>query len=140
MQLSIAEIKEIRFGNSRGSNNNFVAERWERSFNVLDIFWEMERSGEWNENVYVCIYEEEDQQQVNNSSSLFHPKIELDKEVDELRKLMHVFKRSYIRVKWKINCAIGLTVRNCEGKASGVLQHKIWKPGRLWPIVKCNGS
>ena len=75
---------------------------------------------------------------MNNSSCLFQPKIEIDKEVDELRKLMHVFKISYNKVKQIVNYAIGLTVKNYEGKASRVLQHKIWKRGRLWKIVKCN--
>ena len=57
MQLSIVEIKEIRFENSRGDNCNSVVKQWERRFNVLDIFLEMENSAEWNKNVYIFIYE-----------------------------------------------------------------------------------
>ena len=57
MQLSIVEIKEIRFKNFRGDNSNSVVEQCERIFNVLDIFWEMDNSAEWNKNVYIFIYE-----------------------------------------------------------------------------------
>ena len=74
MQLSIVEIKEIRFENSRGDNSNSIFKQEERCFNVFDIFWEMENSVDWTENVCIFIYEEENYQQMNNGSSLFQPK------------------------------------------------------------------
>jgi hypothetical protein len=45
--------------------------------------------------------------------------------------LMQIPKESYSRVKKVIHCEDDWKVKNNEGKDSGALQHKVWKPGRL---------
>ena len=46
---------------------------------------------------------------------------------------MQFAKKSYSRVKQGNKCEVRWRVKNDEGKDSGVLQHKVWKLGRLQP-------
>ena len=46
---------------------------------------------------------------------------------------MQIPKKSYNRMKKEFHRGIIWKVKNDEGKDSGVLQHKVWKPGRLQP-------
>ena len=66
-----------------------------------------------------------------NDKSYFQQGAELQSEIDELWKLMKIPKKSYNRVEWENHCKVEWRVKNDEGKDNGVLQHKVWKPGRL---------
>ena len=46
---------------------------------------------------------------------------------------MKIPKKSYSRVKQADHCKVEWRVKNDEGKDSGILQHKVWKLGRLQP-------
>ena len=46
---------------------------------------------------------------------------------------MKIPKKSYSRVEWADHCKVEWRVKIDEGKYSGVLQHKVWNPGRLQP-------
>ena len=48
---------------------------------------------------------------------------------------MHFLKKSYDIMKQTVRCKVGLKVKNCEGRDIGALHHKVWKPGRLKPII-----
>ena len=103
-------------------------------------------SAKWSEYVYILLCKEEVQLQRNNEINRFQQQINLSKEIDELWNLMEidelwnlmqVSKKSYSRVKQTVSCVI---VENYEGKASGALQHKTWKPGRLNPTMRYDVS
>ena len=51
--------------------------------------------------------------------------------LDELWELMQIPEKNYNRVKQVIHCRVDWRMKNNEGKDSGALQHKVWKPGRL---------
>ena len=44
---------------------------------------------------------------------------------------MKIPKKSYGRVKQADHYKVEWRVRNEEGKDNGVLQHQVWKPGRV---------
>ena len=46
---------------------------------------------------------------------------------------MKIPKKSYKRIKKEFHYGIIWKVKNDEVKDSGVLQHKVWNPGRLQP-------
>ena len=46
---------------------------------------------------------------------------------------MKIPKKIYSRVKQAYHCKVEWRVKNDEGKDSGILQHKVWKLGRLQP-------
>lgn len=79
-------------------------------------------------------------QEDNGHRNFQQKKLKLDREVDELLGLMKTFKRSHCRMGQTVKCIMGLTVRNCKGKLSEMLQYKVWKPGRLEPTVNCDSS
>jgi hypothetical protein len=66
------------------------------------------------------------------SSGMYQQEDKLDMEIDEMWMLMvKVPKRKYTEVRRIVNNRVQLTVQVCINKASGQLQHKIWRPGEL---------
>ena len=69
--------------------------------------------------------------QSNEGQISLQQKIELEKTIDEQWNLMQIPKESYSKMKKVIHCEIAWRMKNSEGRDSGALQHKVWKPGRL---------
>ena len=74
---------------------------------------------------------------------VYHPKDRLDMDIEELRLLM--VKMSQRRNEERMNIYISkenkqssnkrhMAKEDCKSKASGALQHEIWKSGELHPI------
>ena len=76
----------------------------------------------------------------NQHKICFQQKTKLKDVIDELWKLMKIPKKSYNRVKQADHCRVEWRVRNEEGKDTGVLQHKVWKPERLHPKKNEDGE
>ena len=58
-------------------------------------------------------------------------KTELQEAIDELWNLMQIPKMSCSKIKKEIHGGIVWKVKNNEGRDSGALQYKLWRPGRL---------
>ena len=97
--------------------------------------------GNWDEDVHILMCGVEMQLQEDKYHMRFQKKkLKLDIEIDDIFKLMHISKRNYSKVKKMVKCEIGLTMRDCKGKLSGVLQNKVWKPRRLELVMKCDDN
>ena len=135
MQTDNTKIEEIRSRNLKSDNFKSVVEQRGRKFNVSNIFHKVYSSIEWLEDVYILVCEEEVQEQIQSQmGSRCSQENRLDDEVYELWNLIKFFKKIYSKVKQVTHCEIGLKMKNSEGKNSGSLQHKVWKPERLQPI------
>ena len=66
---------------------------------------------------------------------------ELDKEIEELWRLMQKHSKRMSRKKNKeVNWLSTLTIKDVIGKISGRLQSKVWNPGKLKPTTNCDDS
>ena len=81
----------------------------------------------WNETygIFVQVYIQ------SQMSSRCPQENRLDGEIDYLWNLIQFSKRSYNKLKQSVHCEVGLKVKNSDGRDTGALQHKVWKPGRL---------
>jgi len=80
---------------------------------------------EWDKG-FQTLVQEEMQLQMNSDSNLFQQRTKLDKEIDEIWKLMMKIHRwRDCKEKKTVSSSIQLTVKDYESKASGALQYKV---------------